>query len=139
MKAYLDSSVILRSLLRERGAFEDWSHWELTVTSELMRVEVFRAIDRLRVLGRLNEAQLADTTDSLRALIAGVSEITLQTAVLQRAAAPFSSMVSALDAIHIASALLWIEEQADLLVFVTHDAQQAVAARLAGLQVQTAP
>jgi len=44
-----------------------------------------------------------------------------------------------LNAIHIATALLWIEDESEPLVFVTHDMQQAVAARLAGLDVKTAP
>lgn len=139
MSAYVDSSVVLRSILGEPGAIENWSQWDLIIASELMRVEAFRAMDRLRVLGELGEPQLADVIDSLVVLIGRIHEVAVQPAVLKRAAAPFPSVVSALDAIHVATALLWAEEHPEPLVFVTHDRQQSLAARLAGLDVQTAP
>jgi hypothetical protein len=47
--------------------------------------------------------------------------------------------VGTLDAIHIASALLWVQENEAPLVFLTHDEQQARAAMACGLDVQTAP
>lgn len=139
MRAYVDSSVVLRSVLNEPGAIKNWAQWELIITSELLRVEAFRAMDRLRVLRHLDEAQLADVIDSLVVLIGRIHEIAVQPAVLQRAAAPFPSVVSALDAIHVATALLWAEDHQEPLVFVTHDQQQSLAARLAGLDVQIAP
>jgi predicted nucleic acid-binding protein len=137
VKAYVDTSVVLRSLFRQPGAIMDWSRWEMLVTSELMRVEAFRAIDRLRVMGELSETQLADTIDALGVLISRTHEMALHAEVLVRAAAPFPSVVGTMDAIHIATALLWMHDQDERLVFVTHDEQQALAARLAGFQVQT--
>ena len=131
--------MVLRRTLDEPGAIRNWSQWELVIASELMRVEGFRAIDRLRIVGGLRDAQTAELIDSLRQLISGVHEIAIHSAVLRRATAPFSSVVTTLDAIHIATALMWMEDQDEPLVFVTHDAQQAVAARLAGLEVRTAP
>lgn len=138
MKAYLDSSVVLRRVFNEPGAIRTWSQWELVMASELLHVEGFRAIDRLRIVGELRDAQLAEIMDSFRQLICSVHAIAINSAVLRRAAAPFTSVVTALDAIHIATALLWMEEEGEPLVFVTHDMQQAVAARLAGLEVKTA-
>ena len=139
MKAYVDSSVAVRSLLHEPGAIEDWSQWDLVVTSALLRVETARAIDRLRVLGGLEGAELAGTIETLRALLSRIEEMGIGPAVLDRAAASFPTVVSALDAIHIATALLWIEERGEPLLFVTHDVQQAIAARTCGLEVKTAP
>jgi predicted nucleic acid-binding protein len=49
VKAYLDASVVLRSLLHEPAAIVNWSRWELLVSSELLRVETFRALDRLHI------------------------------------------------------------------------------------------
>ena len=139
MKAYLDSSVILRRAFNEPGVIRTWSQWELVMASELLQVEGFRAIDRLRIVGGMRDAQLAELLDSFRQLTNSVHEIAINAAVLRRASAPFSSVVTALDAIHIATALLWMEDESEPLVFVTHDMQQAVAARLAGLAVKTAP
>jgi predicted nucleic acid-binding protein len=137
MKAYFDSSVILRRALDEPGAIRNWSQWQQVISSELMRVEVFRAIDRLRILRELPDAQVPEMIDSVRRLIGGIHQIAMDAGVLQRAAAPFASVVGTLDAIHIATALHWIQDQEETLVFVTHDVQQALAARLAGFQVQT--
>jgi predicted nucleic acid-binding protein len=139
VKAYLDSSVVLRRVFNEPGAIRTWSQWELVMASELLHVEGFRAIDRLRIVGELRDAQLAEIMDSFRQLINSVHAVAINSAVLRRAAAPFTSVVTALDAIHIATALLWMEDESEPLVFVTHDMQQAVAARLAGLEVKTTP
>jgi predicted nucleic acid-binding protein len=139
VKAYVDSSVAVRSLLHEPGAIEDWSQWDLVVTSTLLRVETAQAIDRLRVIGGLEGAELAGTIEALRALLSRIEEMGIGPAVLDRAAASFPTVVSALDAIHIATALLWIEERGEPLLFVTHDVQQAIAARTCGLEVKTAP
>ena len=138
MKAYLDSSVVLRRVFNEPGAMRTWSQWELVMASELLHVEGFRAIDRLRIVGELRDAQLAEIMDSFRQLINSVHAVAINSAVLRRAAAPFTSVVTALDAIHIATALLCMEDESEPLVFVTHDMQQAVAARPAGLDVKTA-
>lgn len=137
MKAYLDSSVVLRRVFGEPGAIQTWSQWELVMASELLQVEGFRAIDRLRVVNELQDAKVADLMDSFRQHLNGIYAIAIDAAVLRRAVAPFSSVVTTLDAIHIATALLWMEDAAEPLVFVTHDMQQAVAARLAGLEVKT--
>ena len=137
MKAYFDSSVILRRALDEPGAIRNWSQWQQVMSSELMRVEVFRAINRLRILRELPDAQVAEMIDSVRRLIDGIQQIAMDAGVLQGASAPFASVVGTLDAIHIATALRWMQDQEETLVFVTHDVQQALAARLAGFQVQT--
>ncbi len=65
-KAYLDTSVVLRRILGQPGAIANWSRWELLVTSELMQVEAFRALDRLRLQGELSMIELADRVDELR-------------------------------------------------------------------------
>src|SRR5262249_20340439 len=59
MRAYLDSSVLLRVVLGERGRLVEWSRITAAVTSEVTRVECLRALDRLRVAGALAERELA--------------------------------------------------------------------------------
>jgi hypothetical protein len=58
--------------------------------------------------------------------------------VLRRASAPMPAVVGSLDAIHLATALLWQEENDDELEFLTHDRQLAIAAGACGLSVRTA-
>ena len=136
MKAYVDSSVVIRWLLKEPGAFLRWSALDLAVASELQQVEVFRTLDRLRILGRLTDAEIAEKTSLFRRFTASLEVLPLARPVLQRAAAPFPTVLGALDAIHLATALLWIEDNSEPLTFLTHDGQLAVAARASGLDVR---
>ena len=139
MNAYLDASVILRRVLEEPEAFRNWGQWDFAVVSELARVETSRAMDRLRLTRRMRDEDLAETADSLRILMSRLQMVPLQPEILRRAAMPLPTVVGTLDAIHLATALLWIEDRGEPLLFVTHDSQLAVAARLCGLEVKTSP
>ena len=139
MKAYLDASVLLRALLHEPGSIDNWSRWELIVSSELIRIEAFRSLDRLRLAKRVREAQVAELTETLRSMLVRFQQVPIGSVIQDRAAGPFHTVIGTLDAIHLATALLWMEQTEEPLLCVTHDVQLAVAARLAGLQVQTAP
>jgi predicted nucleic acid-binding protein len=139
MKVYVDSSVVLRRLLREPGAFERWSDWEWAVSSELLLVEAHRSINRLRLTRSMADEEVAQVVAVLRSLIKVFEMVPVRSPVLERAASAFPTVVGTLDAIHIASALLWIQENEAPLVFLTHDEQQARAAMACGLDVQTTP
>ncbi len=139
MRVYADSSVVLRRLLREPGAFNEWSGWQAVVSSELLRVEVHRTIDRLRLTRRISDEDIAQMVSLFRNLTRAFELVAVRTSVLERAASPFPTVVGALDAIHLSSALLWIQEKEQPLVFLTHDEQLARAAKACGLEVETAP
>ena len=139
MKVYVDSSVVLRRLLREPGAFERWSDWEWAVSSELLHVEAHRAINRLRLTRSMVDEEVAQVMAVFRSLTRAFEMIPIRAPVLERAASAFPTVVGTLDAIHLASALLWVQENEQALVFLTHDEQQARAAMACGLDVQTAP
>ncbi len=49
MIAYIDTSALLRIVLREPGALEELRSYEALVSSELIAVESARTIDRLRL------------------------------------------------------------------------------------------
>lgn len=136
MKVYVESSVVLRRILRQPGAIEDWSHWDWVVTSELTRIEARRTFDRLRIRGVLTSAGLADMVSFLRAYTSRFEEIRIKPAVLERAASALPTELKTMDAIHLATALLWIEEKGENLTLVTHDRQLAIAARASGLDVE---
>lgn len=55
--------------------------------------------------------------------------------MLARAAQPMPTELSTLDAIHLATALLWRERATAELVMATHDAALGTAARAFGLRV----
>jgi len=127
----------MRRLLRQPGAFTDWSAWDLAVSSELLRVEAHRVLDRLRLQGAFGDSELAELHRLLLASFRALEFVPLSRAVLNRATAPFPTVLSTLDAIHLASALLWMEEKGETITVVTHDTQLSIAARACGLDVKT--
>ena len=56
-------------------------------------------------------------------------------AVLSRAAHPLPTALGTLDAIHLATAVMWRERTAKDLSMATHDVALAVAAKANGLRV----
>ena len=139
MTVYLDTSVVLRALLATGDAPPEWGVWERAYSSELMGVEARRALDRLRLEHALDDDGLADAHDALAATEQAIGSIRLTAAVLRRAGQPMPTAVKTLDAIHLASALLFAERRGSGLVFGTHDRRQATAARALGFEVLWAP
>ena len=139
MTVYLDTSVVLRALLATGDAPPDWGAWERAYSSELMGVEARRTLDRLRLEHALDDDGLADAHDALAATEQAIGSIRLTAAVLRRAGQPMPAAVKTLDAIHLASALLFAERRGSGLVFGTHDRRQATAARALGFEVLWAP
>ncbi len=135
----MDTSVVMRRMLGQPGAITDWPGWEPAVSVELIRVEAYRAIDRLRLRDKLTDAEVADLRMSAQMLMRGLEIVPLSHALLNREADPFPTVLGALDAIHLASALLWIEENGEPMTFLTHDAQLAIAAGACGFDVKTGP
>jgi predicted nucleic acid-binding protein len=138
MNVYLDSSVVLRKLQRESGSLAGWGGWEHAYSSELLRVEVFRTIDRTRLRGALTDREAADLADRARAIFETVEFVALTQSVLSRAAQSFLTPLGTLDALHLATALRLVELSAMDLVFLTHDAELATAARGVNFQVEGA-
>jgi predicted nucleic acid-binding protein len=139
MNAFVDTSVFMRRLLRQPGAFTDWSVWDLAVSSELLRVEARRVLDRLRLQRALDDAELAELHRLVQASFRALEFVPLGRAVLKRAADPFRTVLGTLGAIHLASALLWMDDKGEAITLVTHDTQLAIAARACGLDVKTDP
>jgi predicted nucleic acid-binding protein len=135
MKAYVDSSVLLRQVLGQPGALVEWREIESAVASSLLRVECLRTLDRLRLTGSLDARQDAQRRESLSMSLESFDVVEITPAVLDRAAEPRPVPLGTLDAIHLATALLWREEEAPDLALVTHDAALAAAGRLFGFPV----
>ena len=136
MKVYLDTSVILRKLLCEPGALKEWGDWDEGCTSELTRVESLRTLERLRLQGSLDDGEVAEKMELLRGILEATDLITLDSAILERASQSYPTVVGTLDAIHLASALLYREQKNLKLLFMTHDQRLGIAAQALGFETR---
>lgn len=134
LNVYIDSSVLLRVVLAEPGRLRIWSKIENPVSSELIRLECLRTIDRARIRLRLRDVDVSRYRAEVLETIEAFDLIQLGPSVLERAAEPFPTTIGSLDAIHLASALLARAEFNDLAL-ATHDGELATAARAVGFQV----
>ncbi len=130
----MDSSVLLRVVLGERGRLRIWPRITAPVASELIRLECLRTIDRARIRLGLGDDGVADRRALVLDAIEAFNLVPIGDRVLERAADPFPTMLGSLDAIHLATALLVRGEFPDLSL-ATHDAELAVAARAVGFHV----
>ena len=88
MIAYVDTSVLLRVVLREPGALEDLRSYEGLVSSELIAVESARTIDRLRSQGALTMDEAAERIALVNEWLEAVDLVLLRPPVLSRASEP---------------------------------------------------
>ena len=135
MIAYLDASVVLRVVLGQSGALPEWGRVDVGVASALMEVECLRTLDRLRLRVGMDAHQIAERREAVYRLCEEMEIVTPSASVLARAAQPFPTALGTLDAVHLATALLWRETRQEPLVFATHDLALATAARASGLRV----
>lgn len=135
MIAYLDSSVLLRILLGQPDALAEWPEIELGVASDLVELECLRTVDRLGFPGALEQEHTVELRASVYGLTAALELVALTRPVLARAAQPMPIPLGTLDALHLATALLWSEMREENLLMATHDRALADAARASGLQV----
>jgi predicted nucleic acid-binding protein len=135
MIAYVDSSVVLRIVLGQSGRLRQWKDVTDAVVSALVEVECLRTLDRLRLREAVPEREVALRREAVYQLLGEMYEILPDKAVLSRAAQPLPNALGTLDAIHLASAMLWREQQAAELVMATHDEALALAARACGMDV----
>jgi predicted nucleic acid-binding protein len=134
LNLYVDTSVLLRVVLGERGRLREWARSERWISSELIRLEALRTIDRARLQLRLPDRAVSRRRAAVLEHLRAFDLIRVRTAVLERAAEPFPTSLGTLDAIHLASALLAREQVPDLVV-ATHDRELATAAEAMGFLV----
>lgn len=122
--SYVDASALVKLAVVERDS-DEMLRWyveaERVVTSRVGIVETRRAA-----------ARAPHDRDALRALLASVVVVELDQRVADRAAIVGPTLLRALDAIHLATAL---EIGDGLGSFVTYDDRLAAAAREVGLPV----
>ena len=134
---YVDASAVLRILFSESGSKVPLAGNDRVVSSQLVEIEAFRAVDRERLLGNLDDAETASKRKELADLFAMLDLAAIDGEVVDRAKSPFAVNVRALDAIHVATAeILAAEAEGEPLEFWTHDDRQATAALSRGFTVR---
>ena len=135
MIAYVDASVLLRVAFGQPDALPEWRQIDQGVSSAVVMTECLRTLDRLRLRAGLPDAEVATRRATILALIASLNLVEIDSTVLERAAQPMPTELGTLDAIHLATALLWKDETRTDLTMATHDAALALGARAHGLHV----
>lgn len=135
MIAYIDSSVLLRVALGQPNALAEWRDIDRGVSSALVTTESLRTLDRVRLRVNLSDIEVARRRATLLALVDSLELVEVDGGVLDRAAQPMPTELGTLDAIHLASALLWKDALGADPVMATHDKALAVAAQAHGLKV----
>jgi len=133
--AYLDTSALLRLVLGEPGALEELRSCEALVSSELLPVESLRTIDRLRLQGALATEEAGSRRAAVADWLEAVDLVLVQRPILARASEPLPTPLGTLDALHLATALVWRDRTGQTLVMATHDGSLALAARAFGIEV----
>ena len=136
MIAYLDTSALLRIVLREPGALDDLRNYQALVSNELIAVESARTIDRLRIQGSLTADEAGERIRAVNEWLEAIDLVLLRPPVLSRASEPLPTSIGTLDAIHLATALTWRDRMGPLPEIATHDMALGAAARAFGFDVR---
>jgi predicted nucleic acid-binding protein len=132
--AYIDSSVVLRRLLEQSDAIPALRQWRL-FSSQLVDVEVRRTLLRYHAEHVLSAAKFALRVKEWNLVRDSIDLIPISSGILQRAAEPFPTLVKALDAIHLSTALGWAGQTQEPVTILTHDRQLGIAASACGFPV----
>jgi hypothetical protein len=92
----------------------------------------------MRLQGDATEQELAHFHELGDANLAAIEVIPLDRIVLKRAGGPFPTSLKTLDAIHLATPLLWYDHAGDI-TYLTHNRKLATAVRACGLKLRVCP
>jgi predicted nucleic acid-binding protein len=135
MIAYIDSSVLLRVALGQTNALKEWIRVERGVSSTLILTESLRTLDRAKLRTNFSDVEVARRRSTVLSIIDSLELVEIDSVVLDRAAQPMPTELGTLDAIHLASALLWKDATGVEPIMATHDAALGLAAQAHGLKV----
>jgi hypothetical protein len=130
---YLDSTVLTRDHL---GTSAPLAREGVIISADIVRIELAVVIDRRRLAGIVDLTQANLLRRQLPAVLAPLHLFPLAEEMAQRAAAPFNVAVTALDAIHVATAEVVARDADGTLLFWTLDPRRASAAASRGLAVR---
>lgn len=137
MVGYLDSSVLLQHILLGDAGIKQVLACDRIISSELLEIECRRVLHRYRMQGNLDDSRYIKALERLENVIAGVSILILSSKVKKRASEAFPIIIKTLDALHLASALMFqAAYPAEYLLIFSYDAGMNRCTRALGL---TAP
>ena len=136
MIAYIDTSALLRIVLREPGALDELQSCDRLVSSELIAVESARTLDRLLLQGSLTSKEAVARLRTINEWLEAIDLVLLRTPVLSRASEPMPMPLGTLDALHLATALIWRDRMGALPTLATHDPALGLAAQAFGFDVR---
>ncbi|MBI5509965.1 MAG: PIN domain-containing protein [Deltaproteobacteria bacterium] len=140
MRVYVDASIVLRGLLSGDRAMSKIAPTDEVGTSDLLEIECKRVLQRERLESHLDDRQYSESLVLLDSLLDHLFVIALGPAVKRRATEPFPTVIGTLDAIHLASAILWRDaEPSSKLRILTYDRQLALCAQAMGIQTGPQP
>jgi len=134
--AYIDTSALLRLVLREAGALDELRSYDRLVSSELIAVESCRTIDRLRLQGSLTAEEAAVRLRTVTEWLEAIDLVLIRPPVLGRACEPLPLALGTLDTVHLATALLWRDRIGSLRIVATHDVVLGLAVQAYGFDVR---
>lgn len=135
--AYFDTSTYLKLYIKEDASDEArrLSAKNRILSSAILLTECFSALSRKRGEGEITDKEIERLVNHIREDLSCIEIVKLADDVIKMAEEiALKSTVRALDAIHIASALLFQEAVNINLVFVTSDMKQEKAATHQGLK-----
>ncbi len=119
MNVYVDSSIVMRRLRWEAAPLRAWGEWDSAYASVLLRVEIFRTIDRIRLSGRLDDYGVSEMLSHARTMLDAIALVPLSDPILERASQSFLTSLGTLGALHLATALRLIEVGGIDLIFLS--------------------
>ncbi|HDQ13806.1 MAG TPA: PIN domain-containing protein [Sediminispirochaeta sp.] len=118
MVAYVDTSVLLRHILLGDSSIKHLLACERIISSELLEIESRRVIHRYRIDGEIDDEGFVKANTRLNEILSGISLLALSSAVKKRAMGAFPVHVKTLDALHIASALVYTDTSPEQTVLI---------------------
>lgn len=135
MKAYVDSSVVLRVVLKSPDALPEWHEITHAVSNVILQIECLRTIDRMQHTGQIKRHEVTPAFRGLHEAIDRIRLVKITDDLIARAGQAYGVAVKSLDAIHVATATMWRERTGLDFPFATHDTAEANAARALGFEV----
>src|SRR5438034_8154282 len=97
VNAYLDASVLIRELVDQTPRLSEWNQLVIGVTSELARVECFRALERLHFERKATDDIMASAPERIEALFKRLEVLPIDSVVIKRACQPLPMVLGTLD------------------------------------------
>jgi len=126
---------VLRLVLGQEGKLRQWKSIDRGISSALLEVECLRTLHRFRLAHGLSDEDHVRRCTAVYAILDELDVVDITRQVLSRASQPMPTSLGTLDAVHLATALLWREQSDEPLIMATHDEALGRAAQAFGFGV----